>query len=148
MARSPREKAQGRREGGFFIPLPIAVLQSENFKTMSPKGKLIFWALMAQIEVGKGGARNNGNLCASPKMVKSPGLKSDATIHEGTKEVLARGFIEQTRQGGLHMGPNLYAFTFWPINECNGKLDCRATVVASGNWKRWPQKIDYPLQNL
>lgn len=135
MARSKVEKSQGRREEGFFLQIPLAVLHAENFKAMSTKANKLFWALMAQVEVGKGGARNNGNLCATPKLVAGPGLKSDATIHEATQELLARGWIEQTRQGGLHMGPNLYAFTFWPIHECSGKLDQRATIVASGKWK-------------
>lgn len=139
MARSPREKATGRRATGFFIPVPQAVLHSEKFRSLAPRAKLLFWELMGQVEVGKGGPRNNGNLCATPKLVAGPGLKSDGTIHEATQELLAGGFIEQTRQGGLGMGPNLYAFTFWPINECGGKLHCAPTVTASGKWKNTPE---------
>lgn len=140
MPRSKREKTTGKREGGFFVPLPLIVLQSNNFRSLSSRASKLFLALMAQIEVGKGGPRNNGNLCATPKMVKGPGLGSDETIHKATQDLLKHGWIEQTRQGGLGMGPNLYAFTFWPINECGGKLDCKPTDVASGKWKDGPKK--------
>jgi hypothetical protein len=38
----------------------------------------------------------------------------------------------------LH-GPSLYAFTWMPIDPCNGKLDVAPTVVPSGKWKATPQ---------
>ena len=50
------------------------------------------------------------------------------------------GMIELTRQGGLN-GPSLYAFTWFGIDACKGKLDVSENPVPSGKWK------SAPLQN-
>ena len=50
--------------------------------------------------------------------------------------VLAKGLIEQTRQGGLHAA-GLYAITWQAIDECHGKLDVAATRVPSNKWRHY-----------
>jgi hypothetical protein len=78
---------------------------------------------------------NNGDLCASLSVLKKRGWNSNDTISNGLKELTARNLIIQTKQGGLGLGPNLYAITWQPIDECKGKLDVPATTSASRSFK-------------
>ncbi|ATG89133.1 hypothetical protein [Methylomonas koyamae] len=78
--------------------------------------------------------KNNGDLSAAPKIMELFGWKSRGSIDESLTELLAYGFIEQTRQGGRNQC-SLYAITWQPIDECKGKLDVKSTVVASNLWK-------------
>jgi hypothetical protein len=78
--------------------------------------------------------KNNGDLSAAPKICKLYGWSSQGSVYSALVELLANGFIEQTRQGGRNQC-SLYAVTWLPINECNGKLDVSATKVASNLWR-------------
>ena len=78
---------------------------------------------------------NNGDFCASMKVMLKRGWNSNDQITKAIKELRNLGWIILTKQGGLRMGPNLYAVTFQPIDECNGKLDVSATATALGYWK-------------
>ncbi|BBL60080.1 hypothetical protein [Methylomonas koyamae] len=78
--------------------------------------------------------KNNGDLSAAPKIMELFGWKSRGSIDESLTELLAFGFIEQTRQGGRNQC-SLYAITWQPIDECGGKLDVKSTIVASNLWK-------------
>jgi hypothetical protein len=82
---------------------------------------------------------NNGDLCAAPKTMKLYGWNSQGSINKALTELLALGFIEQTRQGGRNKF-SLYAITWKPIDECKNKLDVNPTRVASNLWK--PENAD------
>ena len=70
------------------------------------------------------------------------GWTSKGTVDKALNELLARGFIEQTRQGGRNKC-SLYAVSWLAIDECGGKLDVSDTRVASNLWKPENQyKID------
>lgn len=79
---------------------------------------------------------NNGDLCASMTVMRKRGWNSNQQLTKAVKELIAADLIIQTKQGGLHMGPNLYAITWQPIDECKGKLDINATIRPPRmNWK-------------
>jgi hypothetical protein len=78
---------------------------------------------------------NNGDLCASLSVLKKRGWNSNDTITNGLKVLIAKNLIIQTKQGGLGIGPNLYAITWQPIDECKGKLDVAATTSAPRSFK-------------
>lgn len=103
------------------IPSPASVL--------SHKAAHLFDNLIAQYN-----GKNNGDLSVAPKIMELFGWKSRGSINDALVELLAYGFIEQTRQGGRNKC-SLYALTFKPIDDCNGKLDVPATNVASNLWK-------------
>lgn len=85
--------------------------------------------LIAQFNGG-----NNGDLCASPKILKLFGWTSKGSADKALLELLANGFIEQTRQGGRNKC-SLYAVTWLAIDECGGKLDVNATRIPSNLWR-------------
>ena len=78
---------------------------------------------------------NNGDLCASLSVMRRRGWNSNQQLAKALKELLERNLIVQTKQGGLNLGPNLYAITWQPIDECNGKLDANPTTVAPRNFR-------------
>ena len=137
MARS-RVKAIGRREEGLWVALPVNVLSSENFRTLTPNAKNLMWCLLSQIQLTAGGTKNNGDLCATHSITKEWGIGSKETLNKAIKELLERGWIEQTRKVSFSTGernkPNLYALTFFAIDSCGGK--CTPTNTPSSKWSK------------
>lgn len=129
MART-REKFKARRDSGWFLRVPIEVLDSPAYRGLSFKARALLFDLGAQFR-----GRNNGDLAAPWSWMRQRGWRSKDTLQRAVVELQQSGMIELTRQGGLHC-PNLYAFTWLPINECSGKLDVPASRVASGKWRR------------
>ena len=78
--------------------------------------------------------KNNGDLSAAPKIMKLYGWNSHGSVNNAIAELIAKGFIEQTRQGGRNQC-SLYAITWYSIDECGGKLDVKPTKVPSNLWK-------------
>lgn len=100
-----------------------ALLDSKDFRSLSNPGLRLLVALGRQYN-----GYNNGDLCAAMSLMKEWGFVSNQTLTRARRELLERNLIIQTRQGGLGIGPSLYALTWQPIDECNGKLDVAATI--------------------
>lgn len=127
-----RNKMKGRRESGTFIMLPHAVIDNPNFIALSP------YAVKLLIDLyGRYNGYNNGDFCAAWSLMEKRGWRSKATLQKALKELLERGFIMTTRQGGRKVA-TLYAVTFKDIDECQGKLDVRPGP-APGIWRDLPQ---------
>jgi hypothetical protein len=138
MPTTDRGKAKGRRESGFFHALPTAVVESENFKALSPKACKLVFDLLRQLRLKPGGPVNNGDLCCAFSVLEPVGWSSKASIDEAKAELLHFGIIVQTRQGGRHRA-SLFGFTWWSINHCAGKLDPPYHIenpVPPGTWKQ------------
>ena len=125
-----REKFKGRQATGWFFRFDVKVLDSEGYRRLTFKARALICDLGAQFR-----GNNNGDLAAPWSLMRTRGWKSKDTLKRALDELLAAGFIELTRQGGLHC-PNLYALTWLPIDECGGKLDVRSAPVASGKWNK------------
>ncbi|MEH6473614.1 MAG: hypothetical protein V7752_20510 [Halopseudomonas sp.] len=108
-----------------FFGVPAVVLNHADYIALSPKAVKLFNDIGAQYN-----GRNNGDLCASITPMMKRGWRSRDQLSKAIKELIARNWIIQTRQGGLNMGPNLYAITWQPIDECGGKLDVQPTTGA------------------
>lgn len=121
-------KNKGRAVRGSFLLLPHAVINHPNYLALSIYAR----ALLIEIASQYKGA-NNGDLTAAPKIMKARGW-SESTVGRKAQELLQAGFIQKTRQGGRNKC-NLYAITWQPIDDCNGKLDVKATNTASNIWK-------------
>ena len=70
---------------------------------------------------------------AAPWMRKR-GWTSNDVLHRAKLELIERGLITQTRQGGLNAGANLYAVTWLPITNFAG-LDIRSKDYHPGTWR-------------
>jgi len=143
-----RIKAKGRREGGIFVPFPVEVLSHLNFINLSSKAKHLLFDLASQLCFKQGGTVNNGDLTASFTVMQKRGWKSRESLDLAIKELLYYAFVKLTRQGGFRAGPNLYAFTFFAIDDCNGKLFIPATITPSGDWKITKKKWERPKRKI
>ena len=124
-----RGKVKNRSGNGQFQTIPRQIVESENYS------KLDGWSVKLLVDINaQFNGKNNGDLCATWSILKDKGWRSKATLHRATKNLIETGFIQQTRQGGRNQC-SLFAVTFKPIDECQGKLDTKATVVAANLWK-------------
>lgn len=135
MARSmakPRSltRHKGRRASAPFLSLPSNILHSEEWAALTPFEVKLLIDLGAQYN-----GRNNGNLCAAWTLMKPRGWRSPGTLSKALRGLQANGFIELTRQGGLHQC-SLYALTWRGIDDCDGKHDANAWPVPTNRWKR------------
>lgn len=121
-------RQKGRTSGGFII-LPHYILRSEEFGRLTPK------AVKLLIELaGLYNGTNNGDLSAAYSVLKTRGWRSAGTLAQAIRELREARFVLTTRHGGKHRC-SLYAVTWWPVDECKGKLEVAAERVASNAWK-------------
>ena len=77
---------------------------------------------------------NNGDLCAPLSLMRKRGWNSSDQLEKAKKELIKKDVILVARQGGRNKA-NLYALTWFPIDECKGKLDIASTITAPVDWK-------------
>lgn len=118
----------GRRKQPPFVMLQRPMLRSKQYAELSFKARALLIELLNQYN-----GSNNGDLSAPYSTMKHRGFKSKGTLENAIKELLATGFIKQTRQGGRNKC-SLYASSFYPIDECKGKLDVMPTTKATNDW--------------
>lgn len=139
-----RERITGRKESYSFAAKPHNIFRADCKNGIpSPASVLSHMAahlldnLIAQFD-----GKNNGDLSVAPKIMKLYGWNSQGSINKALTELLAMGFIEQTRQGGRNKC-SLFAVTWLSIDDCKNKLDVSPTRVASNLWKpENTEKID------
>jgi hypothetical protein len=125
-----------------FYWIPRQVHRSADFRELSPYALKLLVSLACQFN-----GFNNGDLTAAwTVMSKQHGFKSEATLDRCKKELLAANLIYLTRQGGLGRC-SLYALTWMPIDDCNGKLDSQPTEMPIR--REWHQeKVTTPKTKL
>ncbi len=93
--------------------------------------------------------KNNGDITFAWAVMKKRGYKSRTTIDKAKKELLAARMIIETRKGQF-TNPGgicaLYALTWLPINECQGKLDIKSTITPPRKFSL--EKLNDPAQKL
>ena len=124
-----RRRITGRQTTNSFLSLPHHVLNHENFRCLSPRATKLAIDIAAQYR-----GSNNGDLCAPLSLMRDQGWNSSDQLDKAKKELVRKDVIRVARQGGLNKC-NLYALTWFPIDECKGKLDIASTITAPGNWK-------------
>ncbi|RDH84508.1 MAG: hypothetical protein DIZ80_03240 [endosymbiont of Galathealinum brachiosum] len=123
-------KAKNRKESGSFSLIPHTVTNSENYRSLSAKAVKLLIDTIARYN-----GSNNGDFDYSYKNMRKWGWNSNDTILKAKNELLLKGWLVLTRQGGRNKC-NLYALTIWSIDECHGKLDRSATKTALAYWKK------------
>ena len=120
---------KGRRTSPPFVMFPHHVLRHEVLSKLSPRASKLVIDLMAQYQ-----GDNNGDLSAPLSQMRARGWNSSDQLDKAKKELINKDVIWVTRQGGRNMA-SLYALTWFPINECKGKLDVSPTKTAPVNWR-------------
>lgn len=124
-----RAKFKGKRTINSFLALPHAVLDHPDFINLSPRATKLLLDVSTQYR-----GCNNGDLCVAFSIMEKRGWKSKSSLQYAIKELLKSDLIRLTRQGGRKI-PNLYAITWQPIDECNGKLDISSTRLAPKSFR-------------
>ena len=124
-----RRRIKGRQTTNPFLMLPLHVLEHDRFRNLSPRATKLVIDIGSQYR-----GANNGDLCAPLSVMRGRGWTSSDQLHKAKKELIERDVILVARQGGCNKA-NLYALTWFPIDECNGKLDIASTKTAPVNWK-------------
>ena len=124
-----RLRQKGRQNIHSFLQLPHYLLSDPNFATLSPRATKLLIDIGLQYR-----GRNNGDLAAPLSQMKKRGWNSSDQLNKAKRELLLKGMIIVTRQGGLNK-PTLFALTWLPIDDCSGKLDIRSTTKAPHLWR-------------
>ena len=119
---------RGRYPFKFFVMFPWDVLNHETFRTLSPRATKLVVDIAAQYR-----GSNNGDLSATLSLMRDRGWNSSDQLDKAKKELVGKDVIRVARQGGLNKC-NLYALTWFPIDECKGKLDIASTITAPVDW--------------
>jgi hypothetical protein len=129
MARK-RNTMIGKGRNHSFVQFPHYMLTDPALLSLSGKACKLLLYLAGQYR-----GDNNGDLQATYKLAAAAGWTSKANLASAIAELEEACFIERTRQGGRHRC-SLFALTWFPINDCDGKLDVRASRVASNAWRK------------
>jgi hypothetical protein len=106
-----KERAPEQVDGG-FVALPYSVLDSEAWQHCSARAAALLIELARQHN-----GKNNGHLHLAVNWLKTRGWKSADQIQKGKRELLERRLVVKTYQGGLGIGPDLYALTWHKITN-------------------------------
>lgn len=115
---------------GLYSVIPHAVQDSTAFGSLSHPTKALIFELMRQHNATKG---NNGHLHLSFSWLENRGWKSRDVIQRARDELIQRGLLIQTRQGGLNIGASRYAVTWLPITNFVG-LEIERRDYHPGAW--------------
>lgn len=121
-----KQKKPVESVSGGYSALPWAVMDSPAYTGASIAAKALLCALIRQ----HNGA-NNGRLHLSHKWLAPRGWPSKSTVEKARAELIERGLIVQTKQGGLFIGPTWFAVTWLPISNHVG-LDIGAHQYHKG----------------
>ena len=127
----PKSRSRQSYAGGFLL-LPAAMLNCPKFRALSSSAVKLLVDMGSQYN-----GKNNGDLCAAWKVMHPKGWKSEATLNKAKKELLAAGFIAQTRMGRLPNLCSLYGITWQALNP-SSKLDVGPNGFPVGAWAELP----------
>lgn len=132
MPSTNRSRVKNRATSGSFTALPHHLFRATGGKpppaaVLSPRAHSLLIDIAQQLN-----GNNNGNLSAAPKVLAPYGRwTSRGTVDAALVELVALGFLEQTRQGGKNRC-SLYAVTWLGIDE--GPHDAGVNPVPSRLW--------------
>jgi hypothetical protein len=131
-----RLRTKNRKSGSSYLGLPHYLINHRNFQTLSPRATKLLIDIAAQYR-----GSNNGDLCAPMSLMRERGWRSSDQLFKARKELLDRGLIVTSRQGGLNKC-SLFALTWLPIDECQRKLDISSSITPSHLWEKWSVSYD------
>ena len=122
-----RRKKQTRLESitGGYSAFPWAVHDSLSFIGASDKARSLLFGLMRQHN-----GSNNGHLHLASGWLAKHGWRSKSNNEKARDELIERGLIIQTAKGGLNIGADLFALTWYDISNYEG-LD-----ISKGTYQR------------
>jgi len=118
-----RKKAKGRGGSPPFFQLYHKLLDSPRYINLPHTAKSLLIDMARQYN-----GKNNGDICVTLTVMKKRGWNSNSSMRRALSALINAGLILLTRQGSINKC-SLYAFSWLPIDECNGKLEVNATIT-------------------
>jgi hypothetical protein len=134
---NPKHKGSGR-DGLRFAALPHVLLDSPAYLALSFSARALLVDMARQYT-----GSNNGRLVICDKAMKPRGWASSATIHKAKKELLAAGFLGETRKGHKPNKASWFALT-WQTLDWSPEMDIRRDGFARSAYLKTesdPQKM-------
>lgn len=138
---SRKHKPRAKHGGGAYVALSRFALSSDSFASLSPHATKLLTDFLSRYN-----GFNNGDLSLTWKDVEQRHWKSRDTFNKALKELLDRGWLIKTRQGGLHRC-NLFALTLFDIDDIRDKSGVskfdpgiKPTDSPPGGWYRDPPR--------
>jgi hypothetical protein len=117
--------------GAPFAAIPIYLLEHEDYWEVSPTARDLLVCLASQFNAASG---NNGDLCAAQSIMSKYGW-ADSTRKRALKRLEESDLLVKTRQGHKRRC-SLYALSWLPIDECEGKgLEINSTKKPYKNYR-------------
>lgn len=114
---------------GTYSAMPHAVMDSPAYIGAGVAAKALLCELIRQHN-----GSNNGRLHLSHKWLAPRGWPSKSTVEKARAELIERGLIVQTKQGGLFIGASWHALTWLPVSNFVG-LDIASNQYHPGGWQ-------------
>ena len=118
------------------LTIPYWIIKSPHFAALTGSELKLLLDLAVQFN-----GYNNGNFAIEHVRNR---WRSRTTTQAARDGLVKKGWIVRTRHGGLRMGPDLYAVTWWPVMDCRGKHPHPIESVPSQLWA----KTERPDQKL
>ena len=126
-----RAKQTGKGAIHSFVAIPHYMLESDQWGALSGHAVKLLMEFARQFR-----GSNNGDLSAPYSRMKRRGWRSKATLSAAIAELIEAAFVVRTRTPYRNHVCALYAITWKPIDECDGKLEAAAERVASNAWRK------------
>jgi len=124
-----RTKKPPEAARGAYSALPHAILDSPAYTGASIAAKALLCELLRQHN-----GVNNGRFHLVHTWLAKRGWASKSIVEKARDELLTRGLIIQTKQGGLFIGPTWFAVTWLPISNHVG-LEIGPHQYHPGGWQ-------------
>lgn len=121
-----RQRRPAESIDGLYGGIPHSVLDSMAFIRASYPAKALMLELIRQHT-----GINNGHLHLAHGWLEKRGWTSRSVIARAKRELIDRGLVIRTRQGGLNMGADQYAVTWLSISNFVG-LDIQSKNYHKG----------------
>lgn len=139
-ARANRKQGDSRRIPGRFIALPLSVLDSEAYLSLSAPAKALLIELARQ-HMG----RNNGQLVLTARHLVQRGWRSNDVISRAKRQLVESGLVFETVKGGRPHWASWYALTWYSLDPSERYDSGTARKFTRGAYL-YPSP-NYPLQN-
>lgn len=123
---SRRNRRPPESVSGTFAAVPHRLLDSVAFMGASHRARSLLFELLRQHN-----GINNGRLQLTRPYLAERGWRSSDQIRKAEAELIERGLIVKTKQGGLNHGPNWFALSWLAISDFRG-LDIQASGYSQG----------------
>jgi hypothetical protein len=129
MSKNSYKRAAQKRDGGAFIAVPTAVLESPAYIHLSPAATKLLWDIAAQLR-----GDNNGHLYCAWVVMQKRGWRSETTLTKAKRELLASQLLFETRKGARPNKAGWYAVTWQALDAIDG-MDVKSAAFPRGAYR-------------